>query len=203
MRKYIYRFASLAVSALLLVSCTNEGTSVQSKVLTEEVKAQLETAADTVYAEVKPPGMIALISVEGESDYIIKRGVSNIETGRPMSEDYYFRIASNTKTFTGLTVLILVDEGKIILDTPIASYLPEYNIPNGNRITVGMLGNMTSGLFNYTDDADFYTPFSASEGSYTYTPPRQRFVTLPILNRAQSMSIATPIRCCLDCCWKR
>ena len=170
MRKYIYRFAALAVIHLLLVSCANEATPVQPKILTEAVKAQLETAADTVFAEVKPPGMIALISVEGEGDYIIKRGVSNRETGRPMSEDYYFRIASNTKTFTGAAVLILVDEGKISLVTPIASYLPEYNIPNGDRITVRMLGNMTSGLFNYSDDSELFVPFIASGYSLTYTP---------------------------------
>jgi D-alanyl-D-alanine carboxypeptidase len=170
MRKYIYCFAVLAVIYLLFVSCANDTTPVQPKILTEAVKAQLETAADTIYAKFKPPGMISLISVEGEGDYIIKRGVSNRETGRAMNEDYYFRIASNTKTFTGAAVLILVDEGLINLDKPIASYLPEYNIPNGDRITVRMLGNMTSGLFNYTDDAEFFAPFIASGYSYTYTP---------------------------------
>jgi D-alanyl-D-alanine carboxypeptidase len=170
MRKFTCYFISLVVGALLFCSCANESTPNQPKILTVAVKEQLETAADNVFAQVKPPGMIALVSVEGEGDYIIKRGVSNIETGKPMSEDYYFRIASNTKTFTGLAVLILVDEGMIRLDTPIASYLPEYNIPNGNRITVRMLGNMTSGLFNYSDDTDLFTPFIASGFSYTYTP---------------------------------
>lgn len=170
MYKYICRFVTSLVSALLLLSCANESTPVPPKILTEAVKAQLETAADEAFAQVKPPGMIAFVSVEGEGDYLIKRGVSNIETGRPMSEDYYFRIASNTKTFTGLAVLLLVDEGKIILDTPIASYLPEYNIPNGNRITVRMLGNMTSGLFDYSADTTLFAPFVASGYSLAYAP---------------------------------
>ena len=160
----------LAMSALLLLSCSNGPTPAQPKILTEATKAQLETAADSVFAALKPPGMILSISVEGEGDYLIKRGVSNTETGRPMSEDYYFRIGSNTKTFVGTALLMLVDEGKIQLDTPIATYLPEYNIPNGDRITVRMLGNMTSGLFNYTEDAHLYDPFVASGFSYTYTP---------------------------------
>jgi D-alanyl-D-alanine carboxypeptidase len=170
MRKFVSYFAALAFGTMLLCSCSGESAPIQPEILTAAVKEQLETAADTEFARLKPPGMIALVSVEGEGDYIIKRGVSNRDTGRPMSEDYYFRIASNTKTFTGLAVLLLVDDGKITLDTPIASYLPEYNIPNGKRITVRMLGNMTSGLFNYSDDTDFYTPLSASAGSYTYTP---------------------------------
>ena len=170
MYKYTCRFAALAVSALLLLSCAGGSTPVQPRVLTEATKTQLETAADSVFTELKPPGMIALISVEGEGDYLIKRGVGNTVTGRPMSEDYYFRIGSNTKTLVGTAVLILVDEGKIRLDTPIAIYLPEYNIPNGDRITVRMLGNMTSGLFEFSSDPAFFGPFLASSGySYAYT----------------------------------
>lgn len=170
MYKYTCRFAALAVSALLLLSCGGESTPVQPRILTVATKAQLETAADSVFTELKPPGMIALISVEGEGDYLIERGVSNTETGRPMSEDYYFRIGSVTKTLVGTAVLILVDEGKVQLDTPIATYLPEYNIPNGNRITVRMLGNMTSGLFEFSSDPAFFGPFLASSGySYAYT----------------------------------
>lgn len=163
----------LSVSAVPFLSgCLGGGSDAiaQPRVLTQEMKAQLENAADSVYAKIKPPGMIALIAPEGENDYFIKRGVSNRETGMPMNEGYYFRIASNTKTFTGAAVLILADEGKINLDTPIATYLPEYNIPNGERITVRMLGNMTSGLFNYSEDAEYLLPFIASGFSLAYTP---------------------------------
>ena len=163
----------LSISAVPFLSgCIGGGSDAiaQPKVLTQEVKVQLETAADSVYSQIKPPGMIALISVEGESDYLIKRGVSNRETGMPMNEDYYFRIASNTKTFTGAAVLILADEGKINLDTPIATYLPEYNIPNGDRITVRMLGNMTSGLFDYLGDAEFMDQLATSGFSLVYAP---------------------------------
>lgn len=167
MRKYIYCFVT-TVAYLLLASCASD--APVPRILTETTKTQLENAADAVYAQLKPPGMIALVSVEGEGDYIIKRGVANKETGRAMNEDYYFRIASNTKTFTGAAVLVLADEGLIDLNKYIAEYLPEYNIPNGDRITVRMLGNMTSGLFNYSDDPDLFTPFFQSGGTLTYAP---------------------------------
>ena len=163
--KYV---AVMSAICLFAVSCDNE--TPAPRILTEEVKSQLELAADTVYAQTGPPGMIALVSVEGEGDYIIRRGVSSRETGRATNEAYYFRIASNTKTFTGAAVLILADEGLIDLNKSIAEYLPEYNIPNGDRITVRMLGNMTSGLFNYSDDPDFFTPFFESGYTFTYTP---------------------------------
>jgi|WetSurMetagenome_2_1015567.scaffolds.fasta_scaffold207354_1 D-alanyl-D-alanine carboxypeptidase len=155
-------------------SCSNDINSnpvgSQKQILTEELKAQLEAAADSVFLRVSTPGMIALISAEGEADYIIKRGVSNLSTGTPMDENNYFRIASNTKTFTGLALLLLVDEGRINLDSTISYYLPEYNIPNGNKIKIRMLGNMTSGLYNYSDDEGLWTAFIASNFLMTFTP---------------------------------
>jgi D-alanyl-D-alanine carboxypeptidase len=172
MKKLFVLIGSILFLSIMLISYSKDSNPVepQTKILTEEVKAQLESAADKVFMEVSTPGMIALISVEGEGDYIIKRGVSNKETGEPMSENHYFRIASNTKTFTGAAVLILVDQGKINLDSTISYYLPEYNVPNGDKITVRMLGNMTSGLYNYSDDEGFWSSFSASNFLMTFPP---------------------------------
>ncbi|MDP4500942.1 serine hydrolase domain-containing protein [Nonomuraea turcica] len=60
------------------------------------------------------------------------------------------RIGSNTKTFTATLVLQLVAEGKIELDTPAADYLPAFGLDR--RITVRMLLQHTSGLFNFTGE---------------------------------------------------
>jgi D-alanyl-D-alanine carboxypeptidase len=166
------------IAPALLAGCGGNDVLLGPKVLTQEVKAQLEAATDSVFAQVAPTGMIALISVDGEGDYYIRRGVSNRLTGATMNEENYFRIGSNTKTLTGAAVLILADEGKINLDSPIASYLPEYNIPNGDRITVRMLGNMTSGLFNYSDDEQYLDPFIASGYSLAYTPQQLLAIAL-------------------------
>jgi D-alanyl-D-alanine carboxypeptidase len=172
MKKLFVLIGSILFLSIMLISYSKDSNPVepQTKILTEEVKVQLESAADKVFMEVSTPGMIALISVEGEGDYIIKRGVSNKETGEPMSENHYFRIASNTKTFTGAAVLILVDQGKINLDSTISYYLPEYNVPNGDKITVRMLGNMTSGLYNYSDDEGFWSSFRESNFLMTFPP---------------------------------
>ncbi|RSM62007.1 alkaline D-peptidase [Kibdelosporangium aridum] len=62
----------------------------------------------------------------------------------------HVRIASNTKTFTATLVLQLVAEGKVGLDTAVDNYLPEYGVDR--RITVRMLLQHTSGLFNFTGE---------------------------------------------------
>jgi len=61
-----------------------------------------------------------------------------------------FRVGSITKTFVATVLLQLVDEGALALDDPAAGYLPEYGLDQ--RITVRMLLQHTSGLFNYTGE---------------------------------------------------
>ncbi|GAA5768162.1 D-aminopeptidase [Streptosporangium roseum] len=62
----------------------------------------------------------------------------------------HVRIGSNTKTFTATVVLQLVAEGKIGLDTPVDDYLPEFGLDE--RITVRMLLQHTSGVFNFSGE---------------------------------------------------
>jgi D-alanyl-D-alanine carboxypeptidase len=63
-----------------------------------------------------------------------------------------FWVGSITKTFVATVVLQLVAERKIGLDDPVARYLPKLGLDR--RITVRMLLQHTSGLFNYTGDLD-------------------------------------------------
>ena len=65
-----------------------------------------------------------------------------------------FRIASITKTFVATVVLQLVAEGRLRLDDTVEHWLPEL-VPNGDAITLRELLNHTSGLFDYSDSADF------------------------------------------------
>ncbi|WP_229799118.1 serine hydrolase domain-containing protein [Planomonospora parontospora] len=64
----------------------------------------------------------------------------------------HFWVGSVTKTFVATVVLQLVAEGEIGLDAPVAGYLPTLGLDR--RITVRMLLQHTSGLFNYTGDLD-------------------------------------------------
>jgi CubicO group peptidase (beta-lactamase class C family) len=54
-------------------------------------------------------------------------GRAEVETDQPMRADTIFRIASMTKPITGIAVMILVEEGKLGLDDPVAKHLPDFN----------------------------------------------------------------------------
>ncbi|GLY05440.1 serine hydrolase [Actinoplanes sp. NBRC 101535] len=101
------------------------------------------------------PGYMARIDT-GRRVTVTAAGVADRATGRTLNGREQFEIGSNTKTFMAALTLQLVDQRKVDLDASVERYLPGV-VPNGRAITVRMLLNHTSGLFNYTSDPDFFT----------------------------------------------
>ncbi|WP_211225565.1 serine hydrolase domain-containing protein [Amycolatopsis nigrescens] len=85
-------------------------------------------------------------------DWAGSAGVRRLGEAAKPSTNGRFRAGSVTKTFTATVVLQLVGEGKVGLDAPAADYLPEFGLDR--RITVRMLLQHTSGVFNQTGDYD-------------------------------------------------
>ncbi|MGV9326820.1 serine hydrolase domain-containing protein [Streptosporangium sandarakinum] len=83
-------------------------------------------------------------------EWVAGAGASELGGAEEPPADGHVRIGSNTKTFTATVVLQLVAEGKIGLDTPVDDYLPEFGMDR--RITVRMLLQHTSGVFNFTGE---------------------------------------------------
>jgi D-alanyl-D-alanine carboxypeptidase len=86
---------------------------------------------------------------DDQGDWTGSAGVRELSGGKVLT-DGRFRVGSITKTFVSTVMLQLVHEGKVVLDDPVAKYLPEYGFDP--RITVRMILQHTSGLFNYTGE---------------------------------------------------
>ncbi|TNC65514.1 serine hydrolase domain-containing protein [Rubellimicrobium roseum] len=120
------------------------------------------------------PGMVILVAKDGQIAYQRAFGHQNIESRTPMAMDTIFRIASQTKAITSAGVLLLQEEGKLLLDDPVGKYMPEwmettvavaneeggyYEVPAKRPITIRDLLTHTSGipygawLNGLTDDA--------------------------------------------------
>jgi D-alanyl-D-alanine carboxypeptidase len=81
----------------------------------------------------------------------VAAGVEERTSGRPAQRGDSFEIGSITKTFMATLTLQLVAERRLRLDDTIERWLPGV-VPNGDHITLRMLLNHTSGLFDYTSD---------------------------------------------------
>ncbi|SDK49003.1 D-alanyl-D-alanine carboxypeptidase [Glycomyces sambucus] len=83
-------------------------------------------------------------------DWYGTAGTGELDGTEPPAPGAHFRIGSNTKTFTAVAVLALVAEGRIGLDEPVATHLPAFGFDE--RITVRMILQHTSGVFNFTGE---------------------------------------------------
>lgn len=87
-----------------------------------------------------------LVAKNGQILFEDYHGIMNFETGEPITEHTPFHLASISKTFTGMTILKLWEEGRISLEDSLQKFFPA--LPYHN-ITIKMLLSHRSGLPNY------------------------------------------------------
>src|SRR3954470_16349845 len=88
--------------------------------------ARIDDFLATRYVE---PGLYAgtqvLVAREGKVVHFGTQGAARAD-GRPMADDAIFRIASMTKPVTSVAFMMLLEEGRITLDQPVESVIPEW-----------------------------------------------------------------------------
>jgi D-alanyl-D-alanine carboxypeptidase len=137
-----------------------------------DLAAQLDAGIQARIKQMGVPGAIVALAIPGEIDYVKAFGIGDTATGIPMTTSDHTRIGSVTKTFVGTAVLQLVDQGRIRLSDPISRYVDE--VPNGDAITLDLLGRMRSGLPDYSDSDAFldrlYTEAPSGPDGFAITP---------------------------------
>lgn len=102
------------------------------------------------------PGFSYLISKHGKIISKGSFGLADVEKGIKNSEDTVYRVASITKQFTAVSVLILANEGKLSIGDKLSKFFP--NLPNSSKITILNLLTHTSGMWDQERDEDFPFP---------------------------------------------
>ena len=123
--------------------------------LAAPIKPELIAEVDSIFTDwrksVNAPGLVYGIVQDGRLVAVKGQGVAELERGTPAGPDSLFRIASMSKAFTALAVLKLRDEGRLRLDEPAETYVPEmrgwtYPTADSPRITVRDLLNHAGGF---------------------------------------------------------
>lgn len=108
-------------------------------------------------------GCVALIIRNGKIIYHKAFGYDDLEKTKPLRTDYIYRIASQTKAITSVAVMMLYEEGKLLLDDRVSKYIPEFakqqvldkfneadssytTVPAKSEITIRQLLTHTSGV---------------------------------------------------------
>lgn len=88
----------------------------------DKIDEQMKTFAEQKLIS----GAVTLVARRGRVVQYGATGKADLETGRDMTKDSIFAIASMTKPITASALMILVDEGKVKLDDPVSKYIPAF-----------------------------------------------------------------------------
>jgi CubicO group peptidase (beta-lactamase class C family) len=98
------------------------------------------------------PGLALAVIKDGAPVKVKGYGLANVELNVPVSVNTVFQSASIGKQFTAALIMLLVEQGKINLDSPITTYFP--NSPAAwEKITVRHLLTHTSGIIDHAGDS--------------------------------------------------
>lgn len=147
--------ALLFTLAICCFACTGQVSSQENAEAPKGSHAEQIEALVNRYVDFDQFNGSILVAEKGEVIYKNGFGMANFEWEVPNTSDTKFRLASVTKQFTACAVMQLVQAGKLDLNEPISSYLPDYPKATGDLITLHHLMTHTSGIPNYTDDGSY------------------------------------------------
>lgn len=147
--------------------------------------SQLAKKLDSVISSTIPAGEPGIaLYVENDGKVIYKKGFGlNNTSGEPLGAKTNFRMASVSKQFTAMCILLLEKDGKVSFNDPISRFFPEIPQSISNKIQLRHLLTHSSGIVDYEAvmdesktsqllDADVLTLLSGQDSTY-FTPGRR------------------------------
>jgi CubicO group peptidase (beta-lactamase class C family) len=121
-----------------------------------QIQEPVKSVEDSVFGGlVKPdePGFAALIRIGGRNTYTRTEGLRDLHSKARIDAHTNFRLASFTKQFTAMAIMLLVHDGKLRYGETLTEIFPDFPA-YGKTITIRNLLNHTSGLPDYEDLMD-------------------------------------------------
>ncbi len=145
MKKNIYTFVIVVVAIFSLTTQSFSETleAVQGNHHGRHLKRELKAYFNDLADQKLYSGSV-LIARNGR--VLLKKGfgLANYETGKPNTPRTAYAIASMTKAFTAMSILMLEERGLLSVDDKLSAYFPDY--PNGDNITLKNLLKMNAGI---------------------------------------------------------
>ena len=122
-----FKSISVQISGCLLQAmiATCMGTVVYAQ-LSAPAGSRIDKLANEIVDKKQAVGISILLIKDGKPLYNKAFGLADAEKKKPMRTDHIFRIASQTKAVTSLAAMMLLEEGKFLLDDPVSKFIPEF-----------------------------------------------------------------------------
>ena len=152
----------LSFVCLIMISCTPSQSSDQMAI------ARIDSLFTSLYPADEPGA--AVLILKGDS-IIFKQGygLADMETKTPVTSQTFFNIASVSKQFSAVALMMLEQEKKLSLDDPVSKFFPHFAAPFFKEINLRHLLSHTSGIPDSRPRHDRqFTLTATDESSYAY-----------------------------------
>lgn len=163
--RFVIKTLFMLTAALCIAQSTFAGelrhTRPENVGMSSERLERLTNALNTYVEDGKLSGGVAIVARNGKIAYSQAFGQRDIEAGSAMEQDDIFRIASQTKAIISVGVMMLQEEGQLLISNPVGNYLPEFMettvavlnddgsyevVPANRKVTIRDLLTHTSGV---------------------------------------------------------
>jgi CubicO group peptidase (beta-lactamase class C family) len=154
---------------IVIVALLTLGTAAETPA--QQSEAPTAKKIDAVFSRVTSsdaPGLAVLVRKNGSTVFERGYGVRELRTKAKINAHTNFRLASFTKQFTAMTIMLLVHDGKLRYDETLPEIFPDFPA-YGKTISIHNMLNHTSGLPDYEDLMD---AAEKSKGTI-WTPEKQ------------------------------
>jgi len=124
-RRFTFLFISLILVSSLYAQELPVGKPEELGFSPERLQ-RLTTVFQAYANDKKMSGSVVLVARHGKVAYFNSFGKRDIEANAPMQNDAIFRIASQTKALISVGIMILQEEGKLLIADPVGKYIPEF-----------------------------------------------------------------------------
>jgi CubicO group peptidase (beta-lactamase class C family) len=91
--------------------------------------ARIDTVVNEYISKKWLTGAVSIIIKDNQVVQWKGYGYADVDSKKPMQKDQIFRIMSQTKAITSVGIMILYEQGKLLLDEPISDFIPEFKNP--------------------------------------------------------------------------
>ena len=171
----------------LIIACLALAAFGCVRVHAQTLNARLDALLND-WREKNAPGMAALLVRNGRIEYRKVFGFANLDARTPITADTQFLLASLTKQFTAMAIMILAERHKLQFDDTLAKFCPEF--PDYARtITIRQLLNHTAGLTQYQEllvgkvDENYFRSSKSPPAAHEFTAAE----ALQVLSRQRNL----------------
>ena len=157
------------------VSCKSEAEKITERnavidsTIVSFQKKIIQSEMDSLFSKTKFNGTVSILQ-NGNLLYQKENGFENFGEKSKLDSNSVFAIGSVSKQFTAVLLLLQQQAGKLNVNDPVAKYLPDFQKPKFDKVTIHQLLNHTSGLNDFWENLQFESgsDYSYSNKGYYY-----------------------------------